>query len=226
MIITIDGTSASGKTTAARELASRLGFALLRTGAMYRALALAAHREGFDEKAGTDVLEPRLAHWQIDADECYVYLNGHDVSEEIDGNLMSNLSSTWAELPAIRQHINGFIRQRADRYLSQEMSFVAEGRDQGSHVFPHADCKFYIDASVEVRALRRLKDLHHREDWSKSKEQLMKELDSRDQRDRSRVFAPLCIPQGATVIDSSHLSKDAVVEQIYQAVQTYRGVRA
>ena len=104
MIITIDGTSASGKTTAARELAHRLGFALLRTGAMYRALALAAHRAGFDETVGAQQLEPHLTSWQIDADECHVYLNGMDVSDEIDGNLMSNLSSAWAELPVVRQH--------------------------------------------------------------------------------------------------------------------------
>ena len=222
MIITIDGTSASGKTTAARELAHRLGFALLRTGAMYRALALAAHRAGLDESDGARQLEPQLLSWQIDADESHVYLNGKEVSAEIDGNLMSNLSSAWAELPVVRQHINGFIHQRAEQYLSAGKSFVAEGRDQGSYVFPNADCKFYIDASLEVRAQRRLNDLHHQEDRSKTLEQLMKELELRDLRDQHRAFAPLCVPQGAITIDSSTLSKAEVVEQLYQAVQVVR----
>ena len=157
MIITIDGTSASGKTSAARDLAARLGFALIRTGAMYRALALAAHAAGFDEHATVEQLLPRLSDWQIDADEEHVYLNGTEVSHQIDGNLMSHLSSTWAELPNVRTHITGFIRQRAQRYLAEGRSFVAEGRDQGSFVFPQADCKFYIDVDVAVRAERRLK---------------------------------------------------------------------
>lgn len=223
MIITIDGTSASGKTTVARELAKRLGFALLRTGAMYRALALAVHRAGLDQLVHPKQLEPHLAGWQIDADEGHVYLNGKDVSHEIDGNQMSNLSSSLAELPIVREHINRFIHHRADCYLAQGKSFVAEGRDQGSFVFPKADCKFYIDASVEVRAMRRLKDLHHAEDWSKTREQLAVELEQRDHRDRSRAFAPLCIPQGAMVIDSSQLSKDEVVEQLFMVVQACRG---
>lgn len=225
MIITIDGTSASGKTSAARDLAYQLGFALLRTGAMYRALALAAHEAGFDEHATAEQLQPRLAKWHIDADEDHVYLNGVDVSHQIDGNLMSHLSSTWAELPVVRKHITGFIHRRAQEYLQAGRSFVAEGRDQGSFVFPQADCKFFIDADVEVRAERRLKDLHHREDWSKTRQQLVDELNQRDQRDRGRAFAPLCIPEGAKKIDTSHLSKVEVVEKLVKAVQACRESR-
>lgn len=225
MIITIDGTSASGKTSAARDLAARLGFALLRTGAMYRALALAVHAAGFDEHTPAEQLEPRLAEWQIDADEDHVYLNGNDVSQQIDGNLMSHLSSTWAELPVVRKHITGFIRQRAQQYLAAGRSFVAEGRDQGSFVFPNADCKFYIDANVGVRAERRLKDLHHREDWSKTTQQLEEELNQRDKRDRGRAFAPLCKPDDAILIDSSNMTKAEVVEKLVKAVETCREKR-
>ena len=225
MIITIDGTSASGKTSAARELAARLGFALLRTGAMYRALALAAHAVGFDEHATAEQLQPKLAEWQIDADEEHVYLNGTEVSHQIDGNLMSHLSSAWAELPNVRTHITGFIRRRAQQYLAAGRSFVAEGRDQGSFVFPQADCKFYIDADVGVRAERRLKDLHHREDWSKTTKQLVDELNQRDKRDRGRAFAPLCIPEGAIQIDTSHMTKAEVVERLVEAMQTCREKR-
>ena len=223
MVITIDGTSASGKTTAARELARRLDFALLRTGAMYRALALAAHRAGFDERAGARELSPLLDQWQIDADESHVYLNGQEISREIDGDRMSCLSSAWAELPVVREHINKSIQRRADQYRTAGRSFVAEGRDQGSYVFPGAECKFYIDAELAVRAFRRMKDLHHREDRSKTQEQLMQELDQRDQRDRQRALAPLCVPKGALVIDSTHLTKEAVVDQLFEAVQAYRG---
>lgn len=225
MIITIDGTSASGKTSAARDLAARLGFALLRTGAMYRALALAAHAAGFDEHATAEQLEPHLTDWQIDADEDHVFLNGKDVSHQIDGNLMSHLSSTWAELPIVRKHITGFIRQRAQQYLAGGRSFVAEGRDQGSFVFPQADCKFYIDANVEVRAERRLKDLHHREDWSKTTQKLVNELNQRDKRDRDRAFAPLCKPDDAILIDSSLMTKAEVVDKLVQAVEMCREKR-
>lgn len=223
MIITIDGTSASGKTTAARELAARLNFALLRTGAMYRALALAAHRAGLDENAGAAELGPMLQHWHIDADEKHVFLNGADISTEIDGDRMSSLSSAWAELPIVREHINYSIRRRADQYRSLGKSFVAEGRDQGSYVFPRAECKFYVDATLEVRAFRRLRDLHHREDLSKTQVQLMQELEQRDHRDRHRVHAPLCVPDGAIVIDSTHLTKEEVVNRMYETVQAFRG---
>lgn len=226
MIITIDGTSASGKTSVARELAHRLGFALLRTGAMYRALALAAHRLGFDDPTQPEGVLQQLTRWHIDADEEHVYLNGMDVSAEIDGNQMSHLSSAWAELPEVREHITGFIRQRAASYLADGRSFVAEGRDQGSYVFPDAACKFYIDGEVSIRAGRRLKDLHHREDHSKSLDELVSELDIRDERDRRRAFAPLKVPAGAVVIDSSHLTKDEVVNKLYQLVQQQRGLSA
>lgn len=223
MIITIDGTSASGKTTAARELAQRLGFALLRTGAMYRALAYAAHHAGLTEQATCEDFAPKLKDWQIDADEDHVYLNQKDVSHVIEGNLMSHLSSTWAELPAVRKHITAAIQNRAEKYLSAGRSFVAEGRDQGSYVFPDAEIKFYIDADVNERARRRLMDMHHREDWSKTQEQLAQDLNRRDLRDKSRAFAPLVIPRDAIMIDSTHLSRQQVFEQLYQAVQQYRG---
>lgn len=226
MIITIDGTSASGKTSVARELAHRLGFALLRTGAMYRAFALAAHRMGQDDPNQPDEVIRQLPRWHIDADDQHVFLNGMEVSAEIDGNQMSHLSSAWAELPAVRTHITGFIRQRAASYLAQGRSFVAEGRDQGSYVFPEAQCKFYIDADVGIRACRRLRDLHHLEDHSKTQEQLTEELARRDKRDQSRAFAPLTIPDGAILIDSSKLTKAEVVDQLYSLVQQRRGASA
>jgi cytidylate kinase len=226
MIITIDGTSASGKTSAARELAHRLGFALLRTGAMYRALALAAHRHQFDDLSHRPALLNQLPHWNIDADEEHVFLNGTDVTPEIDGNLMSHLSSMWAEVKEVREHITGFIRQRAAMYLNEGRSFVAEGRDQGSYVFPEAQCKFYIDADVAVRAQRRLRDLHHREDHSKTVDQLVTELNERDTRDKNREFAPLCEPADAVRIDSTQLTKEEVVKQLCDEVQKRRGQSA
>jgi cytidylate kinase len=222
MIITIDGPSASGKTTAARELAHQLGFELLRTGAMYRALALAAHRMRFDNGSTEEELKPHLLKWDIDADRDHVWLNGQDVSHDIDGDLMSDLSSTYAEFPAVRQHINAFIRRRAKAYLDAGRSFVAEGRDQGSFVFPHAHCKFYIDASLDERARRRLKEMHHREDASKSFDRLKQEIAHRDERDSQRTFAPLCIPKDALVIDSTTLDKAGVLALLLKQVDAVR----
>lgn len=226
MIITIDGTSASGKTSAARELAHRLGFELLRTGAMYRALALAAHRHQLDDLSHRPALLAQLSHWNIDADEDQVFLNGTDVAAEIDGNLMSHLSSMWAEVKEVREHITSFIRLRASMYLNEGRSFVAEGRDQGSYVFPQAQCKFYIDADVVTRAQRRLRDLHHREDHSKTVEQLVTELNERDERDKRRAFAPLCEPADAVRIDSTHLTKEEVVQRLCEEVEKRRGPTA
>jgi CMP/dCMP kinase len=223
MIITIDGTSASGKTTAARELAHRLGFELLRTGAMYRALALAARRAGFDSTATEADLAPHLSKWIVDANGSSVWLNQEEVTHAIDGDVMSNLSSTYAEYPAVRRHITQLIRARAEQFLSAGKSFVAEGRDQGSFVFPNADCKFYIDASIEERARRRLRELHHKEDRNKSLDQLITELRERDRRDAGRAFAPLKVPEGAITIDNSTLSKEQVVQQMYDHVQACRG---
>jgi cytidylate kinase len=93
-------------------------------------------------------------------------------------------------------------------------------------VFPKADCKFYIDADVGVRAERRLKDLHHREDWSKTREQLVAELNERDQRDRERAFAPLCIPKDAIQIDSTEMTKAEVVDRLVAGVEACRGKRS
>src|SRR5262249_50677478 len=139
MIITIDGTSASGKTTAARELAEMLGFELLRTGAMYRALALAAHRAGVDERATRVALEPPWARGNVDADPHHVWLNSEEVTPLIVGDFMSSLSSVLAELPNVRHHVTDAIRRRAQMYRDAGRSFVAEGRDQGSFVFPEAE---------------------------------------------------------------------------------------
>lgn len=225
MIITIDGTSASGKTTAARELARRLGFELLRTGAMYRALALAARRAGFDHTAKEADLAPHLHEWAVDADGTSAWLNGVDVTHDIDGDVMSNLSSTFAEFPAVRRHVTAAIRARAERLLAAGKSFVAEGRDQGSFVFPNADCKFYIDASLPERARRRLRELHHQEDRNKTLDRLTAELSERDARDSGRAFAPLCVPAGALRIDNSTLTKEQVVQQMYDHVLACRGGR-
>lgn len=225
MIITIDGTSASGKTTAARELAKRLGFELLRTGAMYRALALAASRAGFDRSTREADLIPHLPAWVVDADGSSVTLNGVDVTHDIDGDVMSNLASTYAEFPAVRRHVTAAIRAHADHLLAAGRSFVAEGRDQGSFVFPNADCKFYIDASLEERARRRLRELHHREDMNKTLDQLVAELRARDARDTGRAVAPLCVPDGAFRIDNSTLTKEQVVQQMYGHVLACRGGR-
>ncbi|HMO34934.1 MAG TPA: (d)CMP kinase, partial [Gemmatales bacterium] len=191
MIVTIDGPSASGKTSVARELAQRLEFALLRTGAMYRALALAAHRHHWVSRHAEAELLAQLSHWHIDADETHVYLNGEDVSKEIEGQAMSQLSSLWAEVREVREHITGFIRQRAISYLAEGRSFIAEGRDQGSYVFPEAQCKFYIDADVTIRAARRLHDLQQRGENSLTISDMVKQLNLRDNRDRARHFAPL-----------------------------------
>ncbi len=222
MIVTIDGPSASGKTTAARGLAREFGFELLRTGAMYRALALAAARSGLTLESKEQELIPFLEQWRIDADGDHVWLNDEEVSGAIDGDAMSALSSALAEFSSVRKHINEAIHRRAKQYLVSGKSFVAEGRDQGSFVFPQADCKFYIDADLEVRARRRLAQMHHREDARKSLADLTEELRRRDERDSNRAVAPLCIPERARIIDSTHLDLAGVVAEMVGHIRTCR----
>jgi len=220
MIITIDGPAGSGKSTAARKLAARLEIPYLDTGAMYRAVALKAIREGVDlEDAEALTRVARAADIRLDCGPTFtrVILDGHDVSEAIRTMEVNEATSYVARNPQIRQIL--IARQRQ---IARELgSVVTEGRDQGSVVFPEADVKFVLDASIEVRARRRYVELEadgERVDFDR----VLENLRVRDGND-SVQWAPLLAPGAAVCIDTTNISLAEVVDRLYQEVQQRRG---
>jgi cytidylate kinase len=205
--ITIDGPAGSGKSTVAREIARRLGYMFLDTGAIYRAAAVIVEKSGcdiHDDKECASVLakaDIRIASEKIFAD-------GRDVTDEIRSHHISELSSAIAAHPSVREKLLGI--QRA---FKGNTSLVAEGRDTGTAVFPDADIKFFLDATPEERARRR-----HSESVSKGSdtpvEQVLLDLKSRDKRDSTRTASPLTIPEDSFVVDTTHLNFEEVVEKI------------
>lgn len=216
MIITIDGPAGSGKSTAARKLAARLGIAYLDTGAMYRALALAALREAIDlknERALADLA--RRCVIEVDCGPTYtrVTLNGEDVSEAVRSMAVSGATSYVARIPAVREIL--VAKQRA---IGQRLgALVSEGRDQGSVVFPDADLKFFLDASIDKRAERRYQEVIA--DGEEATLDAIREgLEARDGTDR-RQWAPLLEPATAIHIDTTQMSIHEVVERLLEEVQ-------
>jgi cytidylate kinase len=216
MIVTIDGPAGSGKSTAARLLARRLGVAYLDTGAMYRAVTLAALRRGIDladEAALAEVARTVRIDLEPRPDGCRVVLDGADVSLAIRDNELSRQTHYAASNPGVR----ACLVQWQQRLGRQWGSLVTEGRDQGTVVFPQAEFKLYLDASDEVRAARRQKELAARGQTLPLNE-ILDDLRRRDQRDRSRNVGPLRVPEGAIVVDTGDLTIEAMVDRLYHLV--------
>lgn len=218
MIITIDGPAGSGKSTAARELAKALGIAHLDTGATYRAMTLAALRAGIDlkdEQALADLagkIDIRLEYGQ--SGQVRVMLDGEDVSREIRTADVSDNSHYVACSVGVRDVLVAMQRRVGAELAGESGGFVAEGRDQGSVVFPDADMKFYLDASCEVRAKRRCDELPDAD-----YEQVLRAIRTRDDRDRNRPIAPLIRPDGAVVIDTTDMNIEEVTAELLNSLK-------
>lgn len=212
MIITIDGPGASGKGTVARGIAARLGFAFLDTGAMYRAVALAAmqRRVACDDAAAVAALLPTI---QIEMPADRVLLNGEDVTAAIRAPEMSQGASKVAAIPAVRAFL---VPQQ--RRIAADRDIVCEGRDQGTVVFPDAPVKFFITADVSVRAERRYRELLAR-GVRTTLEGEIEELLERDRRDSERADGPLRLPPDAIVVDTTHLAPDEVLDRLEREIR-------
>lgn len=215
MIVTIDGPAGSGKSTAARGLARRLGFEFLDTGAMYRAVALALTQANLPFSDAARVVE-YLARTRLEMPPGRVLVNGEDVSDAIRHPSMSDASSRVAVEPHVRAVLVGWQRQ-----VASGRDMVCEGRDQGSVVFADSPCKFYLTASLPARAARRLAELAARGVKS-TLERVTEDLEIRDHRDRTREVGPLLPADDAIVVETDGLTPEQVVDRLEAEVRRCR----
>lgn len=221
MIITIDGPAGSGKSTAARKLAARLEIAYLDTGAMYRAVAHAAQQRGVDlEDEGALMDVARRVQLELDCGPTHtrVRVDGHDVSEAVRSMAVSAATPYVARSPEIRK-----LLIRRQREIGQALtSFISEGRDQGSVVFPNADAKFVLEATVEKRAERRLQEMLADGDDVLIAE-VIDNLRTRDAID-AKQWEPLLASGEAIVIDTTQLSIAELINRMTATVEG-KGIR-
>lgn len=206
-VITIDGPTASGKGTVAHRVAQALGWSVLDSGALYRLSALACLQQGVDPSDEAAVATvARELDVQFKGEQ--VLLGGHDVAARIREEEVGNLASRIASQMPLRNAL--LARQRAFRCGS---GLVADGRDMGTVVFPDAPLKIFLEADVAARAERRCKQLKEK-GFSANLTDLLKDMEARDLRDRTRSNAPLVAAFDATLIDSSKLSIDETVNAV------------
>lgn len=224
MIITIDGPSASGKTTIAQLVAQRLGIFYLSSGMLFRALAYALFEYyGYTLKTIARVTQADLDRLRIEHTISYYYdssgvmkirIDDADITALLKTPEIDQLASCIAINPLVRHDM-----MRLQREIAQKHSLIVDGRDCGSVIFPHADYKFFMTASLPVRAARFQAD-QHKKGRTLSLKQAHAELTQRDERDSTRDLAPLIVPQGAVVIDTSDQTIGAVVDMIIKVVNT------
>lgn len=206
-IITVDGPAGSGKSTIAKLLAKRINFSYLDTGSLYRSLSYYLLENKVSPKDPKRIKES-LKSIDLNIEKDSFFLNGEDISEKIRTENVNKHVPLFAQLHEVRS----FIRHIQKRIAENE-HFIIDGRDIGTVVFKDAFCKFYLDASPEIRAQRRLND--EKEDTKGKKlEDIEKEIIKRDETDKNRTDSPLKIPVDALLIDSSSLSIDSVMEKM------------
>jgi cytidylate kinase len=216
LVIAIDGPSGAGKSTAGRAVAQQLGYVFLDTGAMYRALALAALRAGvpLDEEAAVASLAARLRLELRPGG--VVWVDGEDVTSVLRTQEVGAAASRISVHPSVRRLL--VARQRE---MGQEGGVVMDGRDIGTAVFPDADVKFYVDAHPRQRATRRHEELAQR-GHSSDLDTIEREIRSRDHADSTRAESPLTRAPDAIHLDTTELGLDEVVRRMLSAVEALR----
>ena len=217
LIITIDGPAGSGKSTVARLLAERLDATFLDTGAMYRAITLAAVEEGAtlsDERQLAGVAEKHRFDFEAADGTMRVSIDGRDVTEDIRDSELTAKVRFAAAAPQVRERLVQMQRAFAARHAR----IVTEGRDQGTVVFPEANVKFYLTADVRERARRRKAELDAK-GRPADLEQIRRALEARDRSDENRAVGPLKPAPDAVIVDTTDLSISEVVERVYRCVE-------
>ncbi len=215
MVIAIDGPAGSGKTTTAREVAKRLGFIHINTGAMYRGIALKCLNEKIIPENDTGITHI-LDNTTLDfggSEKDELLLDGINVATEITSSVVAQSASKYSAVYQIRERLVDYQRR-----LSRGKDVVLEGRDIGTVVFPDADYKFFLIADVEERAKRRLKDLSAKGE-TKSLDALIEEIKLRDYKDTTRENSPLKKAQDAIEIDTTQLTLEGQVQCIVETIK-------
>jgi cytidylate kinase len=216
LVITIDGPAASGKSTAARLLARRLDASFLDTGAMYRAVTLAAMRAGVDlndEQKLLNVIKKNVFQFSEKSGEMNVRIDGSDVSEQIRSPDVTANARHIAAAPRVR----GKMVQMQRQYAASRQKIVTEGRDQGTIAFNDANIKFFLTANLTERARRRQAELGISE--SQSAIDIQKAIEQRDKSDQERAVGPLKPAADAIIVDTTNLSIEQVVEKLADYVK-------
>lgn len=215
MIIVIDGPSGSGKSSTAKAVAEKLGIEYLDSGALYRAVTLIwLEEERPSESEFLDILSSKKIRFEYTEGTFCIRMNGRDLTLELRRPYVSDHVSRVAALPKVRGFVNRLMREAVRNGL-----YIADGRDLGTVVFPDADLKIYMDASLDVRADRRFDELKNAGE-SISRKEVKENLRLRDHADSTRDEAPLVQPEGAKRIDTSRISFDEQVEEISSYIAT------
>jgi len=210
-IITIDGPSGAGKSTIARLLATTSGFTYIDSGAIYRGIAYAFTTRK-NQEAIEEVLEDLPLSFEF-GENTRVVLAGRDISEEIRRPEISLVASSLSQIAAVRNYANAIQRE-----LAKKGNVVLEGRDTGSVVFPDADIKFYLDARPDERAGRRYNELATKGSGAELAT-VKEEMEKRDRNDSERALAPLVIPAGAIVVDTTGTDAQGVLQIILAHIE-------
>ena len=215
MIITIDGPAGSGKSTVARKLAMRLAFIHLNSGGLFRAVGLKAVQRGGptdDDAAVAELARELDFQFELSADsETTFRVDGNDIHAKLADEEVGKLASVVGLLPSVRRHL-----LEVQRAVGQKHSLVVEGRDSGTVVFPDAEFKFYLNATPDVRAVRRLKE---QRGSRTNLDEVLKQIVERDTQDAMREFAPHRKADDALLIDTSELTPEEVVERIAEQMK-------
>jgi len=212
-IITIDGPAGAGKSTVAREIAKRFGYVHLDSGAIYRAIGYACSLRGADLDNVKEVMAVAESIEVKLTEKGNVILNDKDVTEEIRKPEGGYLASRVARFKEVREVVVKLLRK-----MAEGKRVVVDGRDAGSYIFPEADLKIYLTATPEERAKRRYSELKKR-GFNVSYQEVLKEVVERDERDKNRPFAPLTVPEGAYVIDTTGKSLEKVLSEISRLIE-------
>lgn len=220
MIVAIDGPAASGKSTTARQVARRLGFLYLDTGAMYRAVALGFLEAGHSPtpEGARKVLPDLSVDVRHKGEAMHVYLNGTDVTERLRSQEVGTMASRVSKLPEVREKMVEEQRRIARRVEDRGGGVVLEGRDIGTVVFPEADVKIFLVAALEERARRRQAELAAR-GTEAALEEVKEEIKERDRADRERAVAPLRRADDAVEVDTTQRTVEEQVQQVVECVR-------
>lgn len=213
MIISIDGPAGSGKSTVATLLAQKLGYAHFNSGALYRGLTAYAIKHNLDIQTNVAKLAALNLTTTFVDDNQHVYVDNIDYTEHLRDNEVSELTPLISKFKEIRALVDA-----CQRTFALSHNVVIEGRDIGSFVFPNAEYKFYLDCSVDVRADRR-----HKEELAKgnnvSYEEIKQQIIERDRFDKTKPLAPLVVPVGAVIIDSTTKTAEQVAEEMFKVIK-------